>query len=998
MNSRIGIDIGSTTVKVVALDHLGELGFRAYQRHKAETLVTLESILSQALQDLGDIPIRVQLTGSAGLGVTEKYELPFIQEVVASAEVVKQRYPQVKTLIDIGGEDAKMIFFPENGIPDIRMNGSCAGGTGAFIDEMVTLLDIPIHELNGLATSSTRIYPMASRCGVFAKTDLQNLLSREVPRADIAASVLYAVVLQTLATLARGSDLNPKFLFCGGPLTFIPALKTAFMNHLELDDEDILKGQFTEYLPAIGAALAINDTREEFTLKGLIDLLNSGGKNAPINSYRLTPLFEDQENLITWKEKRTEGRIKEVGLDQVEGEDCFLGVDSGSTTSKIVLIDKYGQVAYKYYSSNKGNAIKALREGLEELRDNIANLERAPIIKKSVVTGYGEDLIKAAFGFDEGMVETLAHYRAAQAFDEDVSFILDIGGQDMKAIFVQDGYIQNIEINEACSSGCGSFIESFSRSMGYEVADFAQIACESPAPCDLGSRCTVFMNSRVKQALREAADVSDISAGLAYAVINNAIHKVLKISDTSVLGEHIIVQGGTFRNPAVHKAMEVLVEKSVICPDMAELMGAYGAALTARDAYRNNGNGELNSSFVGLDDLEYALSYDVRQIHCRGCENRCAVTKLVFPNGNLFYTGNRCERIFTNRGDRVLRGYSIHDYKLELLFDRENHPKASSRGTIGIPRILNIYENFPFWNTLLVECGFDVELSASSNNELFEHGAGTVMSENICFPAKLAHGHIYDLIDKGVDRIFYPMVFYEESEFSDAANCFNCPIVSGYADVIRSAIDPECQHGIPLDKPTINFNDLKLLKKACWEYLKPLGVPGRIFRRAFKDALEAQKTYKENVRAMGAQILEQANLEGRQVVLLLGRPYHLDPMINHGVSNILSDFGVDVITEDAIPLAPDQTLDNKHILTQWEYLNRYYHAARWAGETDSVEVVQLNSFACGPDAYTMDEVKSILSSYGKSHTVIRIDEIEVTKKKKKDEKKAAYYKAMIGKN
>ncbi|MBN1146847.1 MAG: 2-hydroxyacyl-CoA dehydratase [Anaerolineales bacterium] len=974
MNYDIGIDVGSTTTKVVVLDENAELRFSSYRRHKTETLLTLSAILQEALGALGDIDFKLLITGSAGLGISEKYALPFIQEVVASAEIVERLYPQVRTLIDIGGEDAKMIFFNRDGVPDIRMNGSCAGGTGAFIDEMANLLDIPVSAINDLAQSSATIHPMASRCGVFAKTDVQNLLSRDVSRQDIAASVLHAVVLQILATLARGYDPQPLILFSGGPLTFIPALRTAFLKVLKLDETDVLQAKHSELLSAMGAALAHSESQDRYTLAGLLEQLKSEGQGLAQHKRRLRPLFDDPYQRQHWQAARAAHKIEQVDIYAVEGAPCYLGVDSGSTTSKLTLIDEQGRVAFKYYASNKGNAIRAVQDGLLAMRRQFETCQEPPHILRSVVTGYGEDLIRCAFGFDDGMVETLAHFRAARAFDQQVSFILDIGGQDMKAIFVRDGYIDNIEINEACSSGCGSFIESFARSLGYEMADFASLACDSLEPCDLGSRCTVFMNSRVKQALREAAEVSDISAGLAYSVIKNAIYKVLKVSDTSVLGDHIVVQGGTFRNPAIHKALENLVGRPVTCPDLAELMGAYGAALTARDAVRQNGL--QPSNFVGLDNLETVSDYEKRQIHCRGCENRCAVTKLIFSNGNVFYTGNRCERTFTNSGKKTRQGVSVHDYKYPLLFDRQAEPPSAPLATIGIPRVLNMYENFPFWNTLLVECGFKVQLSDPSSNELFQLGAASVMSENICFPAKLVHGHIENLIQKGVDRIFYPMVFFEQCEFADAANCFNCPIVSGYPDVVRSAIDPQGAHGIALDQPSISFKDIKLLMKACQQYLQDLGVKRGVIKRAFERALEAQAVYKRQVREYQAKVLREARADGRQVILLLGRPYHLDPLINHGAPRLLTNLGVDVICEDGLPMAEGQTLDNRYILTQWEYLNRYFYAARWAGQQEDVEVVQLNSFACGPDAYTLDEIKNILRSYGKSHTVVRIDEIE----------------------
>ncbi|HDQ71276.1 MAG TPA: CoA activase [Chloroflexi bacterium] len=1037
-NFRMGIDVGSTTAKVVLVNRNADLLFSAYRRHQTETVATLRVILEEALHELGDITADLLVTGSAGMGISETFDLPFIQEVVASAEVVKQRYPDVKTLIDIGGEDAKMIFFNAEGRPDIRMNGSCAGGTGAFIDEMATLLNVPVSDLDDLASRHSRIYPMASRCGVFAKTDLQNLLSRDIPKEDIAASVFHAVVLQTLATLSRGYDPSPALLFSGGPLTFLPALKEAFVRVLDVDARDVLDVEHAEFLPAIGAALAnppsssarvgamregdvhMSGIRQPMSISRLIDRLNRLQDRALTGQDRLPPLFQDASEYRAWKsdgagacaDSHTQTsvvgsqRIERIDVAQLNGDPLFLGVDSGSTTTKLVLIDARGRVAFDYYCNNRGDAIGAVREGLREIHRRFGEAGRAPNIARSVVTGYGEDLIRAAFGFDEGMVETLAHFRAAKAFDEAVTFILDIGGQDMKAIFVKDGHIQNIEINEACSSGCGSFIESFANAMGYDVAEFARKACMAKAPCDLGARCTVFMNSRVKQALRESAEIGDIAAGLAYSVIKNALHKVLNVTDTEQLGDHIVVQGGTFRNAAVQKAMENLLGRKVICPDMAELMGAYGAALTARDREvsadsASAGAGSMSADVsqtpvtrIGLAELDaVGVCSEKKEIRCRGCENRCAVTKMVFPNGNVFYSGNRCENVFSNSGDggKARKGVSLPALKYDLLFDRQMAPDQESvqaqdaRLTIGIPRVLNMFENFPFWNTLFVACGVNVHLSAPSSNEIFQKGTAYVMSENLCFPAKLVGGHIMDLIEArdpdrgGVDRIFYPMVFYETREFSDAANTYNCPIVSGYADVVRSAIDPEGRFGIPLDTPPINFEDEKLLEKACVHYLTGLGIGARTVKRAFKKAIQAQRAYKEQVRTLAEDILARARAEGRPLLLLLGRPYHIDPLINHKIPDILTNFGVDVMTEDAVPLGADETLDNRHVMTQWAYINRYYHAARWAREQQGrapVEVVQLNSFGCGPDPFILDEVKTILGEYGQYPTVIRIDEIE----------------------
>ena len=973
---QLGIDIGSTTAKIALLDAERNLRYSTYRRHNAETIDTLLEALCDARDELGNIPVELQITGSAGMGVSEMYEIPFIQEVVSSAEVVKRLYPDVKTLVDIGGEDAKMIFFHEEGVPDIRMNGSCAGGTGAFIDQMATLLNTSVAELGVLALEAEKVYPIASRCGVFAKTDVQNLLSRQVSHEDIAASIFHAVALQVTATLSRGNEPNPQLLMCGGPLTFLPALRSAFMDVLQLEPRQILNAEHSELLPAMGAAFSANGSSLHTNLSDLISRFEQAPIHAFSSDSRLDPLFKSKEDFQQWEFTRNQNKVPRADLNEVAGEAVFLGVDSGSTTTKLTLTDVDGRLLYSFYTGNDGDAIGATKAGLDELRTLFRKLENPPKIMRTVVTGYGEDLIHAVFGFDVGMVETLAHFRAARAFDPQVSFILDIGGQDMKAIYVQDGHIQNIELNEACSSGCGSFIETFARSMGYSVADFAKRATSAQSPSDLGTRCTVFMNSKVKQSLREGASVNDISAGLAYSVIKNALHKVLKITNTDVLGDHILVQGGTFRNPAVHKAMETLLEKPVLCPDISELMGAYGAALFGRDEYLETR--DSHTTFIGLEAIDTAGDYEKKVINCHGCENRCEVTKLKFPNGRTFYTGNRCERIFSNSGKKVTKGADLTEFKYRLLFDRQKLPETEPRQKVGVPRTLNMYENYPFWNKLFVESGFEVVLSDPSDNDIYARGAGTIMSENICFPAKLTHGHIYNLIEKGVDRIFYPMVIFEQKEFSDALNSFNCPIVSGYPDVIRSAINPQKNFDVPLDSPDITFRDRKALKKIILEYLGGLGVDKKTIERAYKLAWKAQDAYKDAVRAEGDHILAKAKEEDRLVILLLGRPYHVDPLINHGVPSALTDFGVDVITEDSLHIDRNAKLDDPHVLTQWEYPNRYYHAIRWAGKQENVEVVQLNSFGCGPDAIAVDEVHSLATEYGMGHTVIRIDEIEST--------------------
>ncbi|MBN1390561.1 MAG: 2-hydroxyacyl-CoA dehydratase [Candidatus Thermoplasmatota archaeon] len=965
----MGIDLGSTTAKLVVLGPDHEPVYRDYRRHNVQIARTLGSMIEAAKKELGDLEVSVAITGSAGLGVAERFNIPFVQEVVAAAETVRKEYPDVRTLIDVGGEDSKMIFFDDRMRVDIRMNGNCAGGTGAFIDQMATLLNVPLKELDDMVIRSINVHPIASRCGVFAKTDVQNLMARKISKEDIAASVFHAVALQTVSTLSRGYDPRPKVMFCGGPFTFLPELKKSYMKVLDLTDADIHDPQYPEMIPAIGTAIYEDIQRLEVSLTGLENILTGKELTSEFLGNRLDPLFENEKEYRRW----SMGRMTPIGrtssLKDLNGKDCFLGVDTGSTTTKVVLTDNDGNIAYRYYSSNHGDPIMAVKDGLEGLRKSAAGVDLR--IVSTAVTGYGEDLIKAAYGMDIGMVETLAHFRAAREFQDDVTFILDIGGQDMKAIFIHQGVINDIEINEACSSGCGSFIETFSNNLGESVEEFALKACHARQPYDLGTRCTVFMNSKVKQALREGASVGDISAGLAFSVVKNCLYKVLKIKDTEVLGDRIVVQGGTFRNPAVHRALELILGEKVICSDSPELMGAYGAALTARDAYQK---ARSRSTFIGLDSLELATDHKASYIRCQGCQNNCMVTRMTFRSGKVFHTGNKCERIFTNKGRDTRKGENLADMKLQLLFDRDLASKGVRRGRIGIPRVLNMFENFPFWSTLLTECGFDVVLSPPSTSEVQELGSRTVMSENICFPAKLVNGHVMKLASMKVDRIFLPIVVYEKEEFDGALNTFNCPVVSGYPDVVRSAVDPTGKYSLPFDSPTITFRSETLLKKATWAYLKGLGVPRASFSSAFAKACESQKGYKDAVRERASVILEEARKEERLVVLLVGRPYHIDHLINHKITEMIANLGADVITEDSIPLE-DPEIKGVGVLTQWQYPNRVYKAVQWAAGQDNVEVVQLNSFGCGPDALVCDEARTILSESGKNHTLIRIDEV-----------------------
>ena len=979
-----GIDIGSTTAKVVIYGKNNTIIFSCYRRHNARAIETIRQIFKEAHQTLGNIKLDLAVTGSAGMGVAETFGLPFVQEVVASAGFIKKYYPNVRTFIEIGGEDSKIIFFDAQFRPDIRMNGSCAGGTGAFIDQMASLLNVDVMEFNVMAKKAKNIYPIASRCGVFAKTDIQALLSRHISKEDIAASVFHSVAMQVTTALSHGHDIAPEILIGGGPLTFYPELRKAFKNILKINNpNDLIIPDHPELIPAMGAA--INRDTKPYRVK-INELLTGpeNGSHQKINNAvtagpestsivkRLPPLFKNKMELELWQKRHNKTRVPRINVEEVNGRELFLGIDSGSTTTKLVLVDEQGLFVLGYYGANNGNPIQAVKEGLSYLKEKFLKVGFLPHIVRTAATGYGEGLIKSAFGLNDGVVETMAHYQAARHFDRDVSFILDIGGQDMKAIFINDHVISDIQVNEACSSGCGSFIETFAHSLGHEISDFATIACEKNAPFDLGTRCTVFMNSRVKQAFRENASVSDISAGLAYSVIKNALYKVLKLKDTAQLGDKIVVQGGTFRNQAVLQALELLLDKEVVRSDIPELMGAYGAALTAIDHHCLKPDESI--VFNGVENPKTGTRFSKKEVLCKGCENQCAISKLTFDNGNQFFTGNRCEKYFSNNPEINHRGKNLITEQLELLFDRNITPEGEPILTYGIPRCLNMYENFPFWNTFLTSCGFKVVLSSPSNFKLYEKGASSVMSENICFPAKLAHGHIVDLIEKKVDRIFYPIVVYEQQEFSDALNSFNCPVVTGYPDLLKSAINPGEKHHIPLDNPPVSFKDVPLLKKQLYLFFKQFGVTFKTVSKGVEQGLTKQKEVKKELKSRADVLINKAKNEGRMVIVLAGRPYHIDPLINHGIGDFLTELGVDVISENAIP-STEQTLGDVNVLTQWSYVNRLYGAAKWTAGTQNIQLVQLTSFGCGPDAVSADEIREIMHDSGKIYTLIKMDEI-----------------------
>ena len=955
---KIGIDIGSTTAKVVAVGEDGSVLFSRYERHNANAREVVARVLGELQAALGDMDVCARLTGSVGMGFSEKYGYPFVQEVVAATKAVQKSYPETSSMIDIGGEDAKVVFFRDGRAADLRMNGNCAGGTGAFIDQMAVLLGVSVGELDGLAARAVQVYPIASRCGVFCKTDIQNLVAKNADKADIAASILHAVAVQTVVTLAHGCEITPPVLVCGGPLTFIPSLRKAFKDYLSLADGDIILPEHGTLLPALGAALADVEGEKPRRLSDMAALFGKADATAKASAGTLCPIFTDEDEYRAWLGRMSRHHVEtaEIGPGP---QDVLLGIDSGSTTTKLIVTDTSSRILYSYYTPNKGNPIEAVEEGLKRLLATAAERGASLNVTGSCSTGYGEDLIKAAFQLGGGIVETIAHYMAAHYLDPAVSFILDIGGQDMKAIFVDNGVIDRIEINEACSSGCGSFIETFAKTLGYTAHEFAEAACRAASPCDLGTRCTVFMNSKVKQALREGATVSDIAAGLAYSVVKNCLYKVLKLRDVSQLGDHIVVQGGTMRNDAIVRALELQTETEVTRCDIPELMGAYGCALYAESR---------RHAAVPLGDMLEKARYTSKPLHCKGCDNQCLVVRYEFGNGQKYYSGNRCERVFTNGGaDKPRKGINAYQYKNALLFDRDGFA-GQPRLTIGVPRVLNMYEDYPFWHTLFTACGIRVCLSSHSNYQDYEHSACMVMSDNICFPAKLVHSHIQDLTDKRVDRIFMPFVVYERQ--GSEQNSYNCPIVTGYAEVIKSV-----QAGdIPIDSPTISFKDKSLLLKQCKAYLGKLGVPDSTVNKAFSLAVSAQDAYVYDIISYNERVCRKAREQGALAILLAGRPYHADMLIQHKVSDMLADMGIYVVTDDIVR-NKRVAVSDAHYLSQWAYPNRILEAAKWSAGQKGMEFVEMTSFGCGPDAFLVDEVRDILMRHGKVLTLLKLDDI-----------------------
>ncbi len=956
---RIGLDIGSTTAKIVAINEQNEIVFSKYERHNMQILDVMLSFMHEVKPFCENKKVSFRLTGSVGMGISERYNLPFVQEVVAATKTVQQDFPSIKTMIDIGGEDAKIVFFENGEVSDFRMNGNCAGGTGAFIDQMAIILGVTVADMNDLALRATQIYPIASRCGVFCKTDIQNLIAKNVSRENIAASIFHAVAVQTVSTLAHGCDIKTPILFCGGPLTFLPALQKAFRDFLLLNAEDIVIPSYGELFPSKGTALVEIENDSFQTLESIIENVSSLSKRSRKTENILPSLFETEECYKQWQKRISQHQLKKTSLLKGK-QNVFIGIDSGSTTTKIVVLNESQEMLFSFYKNNGGNPIKTVVEGLFELQKECERTATELCIKGSCATGYGEELIKAVFRMHSGIVETIAHYLAARAFNEHVSFILDIGGQDMKAIFVNNDTIDRIEINEACSSGCGSFIETFSKSLGFSVSEFTQKACKSFLPCDLGTRCTVFMNSKVKQVLREGVIVDDISAGLAYSVVKNCLYKVLKLKNIDSLGKHIVVQGGTMRNDAIVRALELLTKSEVVRCDSPELMGAYGCALYAM---KHQGDA------LSLNEMLSKSTFVTQSQNCKGCDNNCLVQSFRFADNRRYFSGNRCEKIFTNNAVAKKAGQNIYKLKNELLFSRCSKI-FQSKFIIGIPRVLNMFEEYPFWHTLFSECDIEVRLSAPSNFSSYEKTVRMVMSDNICFPAKLVHSHIDNLFRQGVDRIFMPFVLFE-SKSNKEQNSYNCPIVTAYSVVVKSV--QQCS--VPIDSPSISFKDRNLLLKQCINYLSSFKIDKKRILAAFEKAEAAQKRFCKELAEANMRVLETALGRNEMCVLLAGRPYHTDPLIQHRMAEMIAKMGIHVLTDDIVR-AEDIDISETHFLSQWSYPNRIMKAAKWCTKQKvKIPFVQMTSFGCGPDAFICDEVRDFLLRNKCPYALLKLDDI-----------------------
>ncbi len=957
----IGLDVGSTTVKTVILDDKRNIVFSTYRRHFSDVRETVGKVLEECRELLTDSELSVTATGSGGMGIAQLLNTDFAQEVISATKAVEEYLPGTDVAIELGGEDAKITYFGKS--CDQRMNGTCAGGTGAFIDQMAALLKTDASGLNEMASRHKNLYPIAARCGVFAKTDVQPLINEGARAEDIAASIFQAVVNQTIGGLAQGRPIRGKVAFLGGPLHYLPELRKRFTETLNLTEENIVAPDNANIFVALGAAL-ISEKGKTTDYKTLTGNLKDGGKNMISEVERLEPLFKNHIELSEFMDRHEREKAGRRDIEKASGP-LFLGIDAGSTTSKIVLTDRKKNILYTFYGSNEGKPLDRVVEELKKVWDIIPP---SGYIASSCVTGYGENLIKEALGVDIGEIETIAHYKASEHFLPGVEFILDIGGQDMKCLKVHDGVIDSILLNEACSSGCGSFIETFAESLNSTPPLFAQEALKSTSPVDLGTRCTVFMNSRVKQAQKEGATVADISAGLSYSVIKNALYKVIKIRNPEELGRKVIVQGGTFHNDAVLRAFEKTAGVNAVRPDIAGLMGAFGASIIAGERWIEG----TPSSLKKKDELS-DFSYEVTMRRCGLCQNNCRLTVNCFSSGNEFISGNRCDRPLGKlKGNEIPDGYR---YRNKRAFGHKSLTKEEAvRGTIGMPRVLNMYENYPFWHKVFTELGFRVILSPPSDKNIFTKGIETIPSESVCYPGKLVHGHMEWLIEKKPDIIFYPCIPYERKEFLTSDNNYNCPIVTSYPEVMKNNLDNLKNPEIRFIGDFLNIGDEKNLYKRMKDIFSFTDITEKEWKEALKKGFEERDSFRDDMRKFGEDTLKFMEENHVRGIVLAGRPYHSDPEINHGIPDVITSSGMAVLTEDSVcHLEPEKDLDLR-VMDQWAYHSRLYHAASFVAGRDDLELIQLNSFGCGLDAVTTDQVEEILKSRGKIYTCLKIDE------------------------
>ena len=961
---KLGLDIGSTTVKVAVVEN-DKIIYSLYRRHNSDIRNELISCLGETADKFPSVSFTAAVTGSGGMSVSEWLGLQFVQEVIAGTQAVERAYPDADVVIELGGEDAKITFLKP--IPEQRMNGTCAGGTGAFIDQMASLLQTNASGLNEMAKKSGNKYTIASRCGVFAKSDIQPLLNDGAPKEDIAASVFQAVVNQTIAGLACGRKITGKVIFLGGPLHYLSELRKSFEETLSETASGFAIPDNASVFVAAGAAMLAKPLENDSKIKisDMLDSLNNrDGAAREINNLR--KLFLDKNEELMFYDRHSKNTAFYSDLEKHEGG-CFLGIDAGSTTTKVVLINKEREILYSYYTSNKGNPSETV---VSIIKDLYNKLPPNAWILNSCVTGYGENLIKSALSIDEGEIETMAHYKAAAYFCPDVDFIIDIGGQDMKCMKMKNGVIDSIMLNEACSSGCGSFIQTFAEAVGMDVHSFSKAGLYSENAVDLGSRCTVFMNSRVKQAQKEGASVGDISAGLSYSVVKNALYKVIKLKTPESMGRRIVVQGGTFYNDAILRCFELVSEREVIRPDIAGLMGAFGAALIALERRKPD---QKMSSVMAIEDLKH-FSQKSSITTCKGCGNSCKLTITKFSNGVSHISGNRCENGLgknTKRSDCP----NLFDHKYRRVFAYEPRSRDNApRGVIGIPRVLNMYENYPLWFTIFDELGFRVELSGDSNHDVYKLGMDTIPSESLCYPAKLVHGHIEQLIKSGVKRIFYPCIPYEQKENPGSDNCFNCPVVGSYPEVIRNNMDSLRSDGTQFLSPFLPLDNKKILSDKLYDMLNMPDLKRSEVRRAVESGFKEYEAFKSEILKKGIDTLKLMKQQGKKGIVLAGRPYHADLEVNHGIPDILTSLDLVVFTEDSIA-SPGRLERPIRVVDQWTYHSRLYEAAAFVIQEPSLELVQLTSFGCGLDAVTAEQVQEILESAGKIYTLLKIDEI-----------------------